>query len=175
MTCLNEAAVLCVWGLEAVRLGGRGGLAGKYSKMQINVAIHKPTWKNEYCVIRWLIISTKFCIFSEFDELLMIDSGTLLWTIAGPTTNATEIPKDPAKAEIAVAVVRSLGGNHVAETRGGALRATVPPAMIMNWPTFIKMVRILLSLAGISWRHLPKTDKKAIKSTDILNPKEKKR
>ena len=164
MTCLNEAAVLCVWGLEAVRLGGRGGLAWKYSKTQMNVA-HE----------RWLIISTKFCIFSEFDELLMIDSGTLLRTIAGPTTNATEIPKDPAKAEIAVAVVRSLGGNHVAETRGGALRATVPPAMIMNWPTFIKMVRILLSLAGISWRHLPQTDKKAIKSTDILNPKEKKR
>ena len=53
---------------------------------------------------RWLIISTKFCIFSEFDELLMIDSGTLLRTIAGPTTNATEIPKDPAKAEIAIAV-----------------------------------------------------------------------
>ena len=69
----------------------------------------------------------KFSFVSEADKLLTVDG-----TIAGPTANAIAIPKYPANVPMAVAVVRSLGGNHVAETSGGAPMATGPPAIVIN-------------------------------------------
>jgi len=51
---------------------------------------------------------------------------------------------------MAVAVVRSLGGNHVADRRGDPPRATGPPAMQKNWPELRKIVRTLLSSNGIT-------------------------
>ena len=47
-------------------------------------------------------------------------------------------------------MVRSLGGNHVDEIKGEAVMDTGPPAKAIIWPTFIKMVRILLSVNGIT-------------------------
>jgi len=74
----------------------------------------------------------RFGLFPEADEFPTVDARTWSGTIAGPTANATAIPKYPANEPIAVAVVRSAGGNHVADTRGGAPRATGPPAITRN-------------------------------------------
>jgi len=71
-------------------------------------------------------------LISEAEELPRVEAGTSLGTIAGPTAKAMAIPKYPASVPIAVAVVRSAGGNHVADTSGGAPMATGPPAITRN-------------------------------------------
>ena len=132
MTCLSEAFVFSVQGLQEVREGGRGGLDGKYNRVHRNTAVHNPSSKYVYCVILSLIILARVRLFSEPDELPIMDAGTCLGTTTGPTVNAMAIPKYPPNDPIAVAVVRSAGGNHVADTRGGAPRATGPPAITRN-------------------------------------------
>ena len=55
--------------------------------------------------------------------------------IDGPMKNANAAPKMPAKVPIAVAVVRSLGGNQVLDTNGGAPVAMKLGSMVTRWPT----------------------------------------
>ena len=94
--------------------------------MHRNTTPHNPSSKYVYCVILWFIILPRFITFSVADAFPMVDAGISLGTIAGPTAKAMAIPKYPTSVPIAVAVVRSLGGNHVADTRGGAPIATGP-------------------------------------------------
>ena len=51
MACLTEAAVLSICGVPEVRLGGTGGLAGKYTSTHKNTAIHNPNSKYVYLII----------------------------------------------------------------------------------------------------------------------------
>ena len=75
-----------------MRLGGRGGLDGKYTRMQRKAAIDIHNSKNMYCVTWEEIGFAKLCIVSDAEELLIVYCGALLLTIAGPTANAIAVP-----------------------------------------------------------------------------------
>ena len=86
----------------------------------------------------------------ETDELLTLLCTQALGTMAGPTANAIAIPKYPANVPMAVAVVRSFGGNHVADTRGGPPTDTGAPDMTRNWPMWVKIARTFSLSNGIT-------------------------
>lgn len=71
-----------------------------------------------------------------------------------------------------MAVVRCEGGNHAAETNGGAAMATGPPSPVINCPKWIRIDWDLLS-SEIHLKPAPMNSKKAARTTEALRPTKK--
>lgn len=56
--------------------------------------------------------------------------------------NENATPREPTKAAIAVAVVRSDGGNQLIERRGGPACVTGPPRPLKNCPITTVLIKI---------------------------------
>ena len=68
----------------------------------------------------------------------------------GPIKKARAAPKLAARVPMAVAVVRSLGGNQVVDTKGGAPFGIKLGSIAIRWPMKIKIVLTVRSRKGIT-------------------------